>query len=113
MTTLRGIMAVGAISLLVAAALHAGIVIQGPYDSAAMYETIIAEILAVGIGLTFLPAPWARWGALATLVVSVAGASVGLFLAIRGVGPNTAPDLVYHVALLVWLVAGILVAWRS
>jgi hypothetical protein len=110
---LRWIMAIGAVSLLIAAALHAGLIIPGPYDSAAMYETIIAVILVIGIGVTFLSGPWARWGALVTLVVSVAGASVGLFLAIRGAGPNTVPDLMYHVGLVLWLLAGVVVAWRS
>jgi len=110
---LRWIMGVGAVSLLIAAALHAGLIIRGPYDSAAMYEAIIAVILVVGIGLTFLTTPWARWGALATLVVSVAGASVGLFLAIRGAGPNTVPDVIYHVALVALLLVGVAVAWRS
>jgi hypothetical protein len=109
----RWIMAIAAVTLLVAAALHAGIVIEGPFDSAALFETIIAVILVVGIGLTFLPEPWARWGALATLVVSAAGVAVGLFLVIRGAAPNSAPDIVYHVALMAWLLAGIVLAWRT
>jgi hypothetical protein len=37
-----------------------------------------------------------------------AGACVGLFPAIRGDGPNTALDLVHHVAPVAWLLAGVL-----
>lgn len=62
--------------------------------------------------------PWrlsacSRWAVLATLVVSLAGASVGLFLATRGLAPNTTIDVVYHVALVAWLLATAIVAWRT
>jgi peptidoglycan/LPS O-acetylase OafA/YrhL len=105
-TALRWIMAVTAASLLVAAALHAGLVIQGPFDDAAMYETGVAVVLLIGLALTFIGPAWARWGGLAATVLALAGASIGLYLALRGVGPNTLPDLVYHVALVALLVIG-------
>ena len=109
---LRWIMAVAALSLLVAAALHAGLVISGPFDDAAMYETGVATVLLVGLGLTFVGAGWARWGGLAATVLALAGASIGLYVALRGLGPNTVADIVYHVALMALLVLGIGVAWR-
>jgi hypothetical protein len=111
-TTLRWIMAVAAASLLVAAGLHAGLVIAGPFDDAAMYETGVAVVLLIGLVLTFNGPTWAKWGGLAATVLALAGASIGLYLALRGVGPNTVLDLVYHVALVVLLVVGIGVAWR-
>lgn len=109
---LRWIMAATATSLLIAAALHAGLVIPGPVDQAAMYESGIAVILIVGIGLTFVGPGWARWGALTTQTVALAGACIGTFLALRGLGPNTVPDIVYHFALLAILLTGLVVAWR-
>jgi hypothetical protein len=109
---LRWIMAVAAASLLLAAALHAGLIISGPFDSAAMYETGVAVILVVGLGLTFIGPSWARWGGLAAVVLALAGASIGLYLALAGIAPNTTLDLVYHVALVVLLIVGIGVAWR-
>lgn len=111
-TTLRWIMAIAAASLLVAAALHAGLVIPGRFDDAAMYESGIAVILLIGLALTFVGPAWARWGGLAATVLALAGASIGLYVAIRGVGPNTLPDMVFHVALIVLLLAGVAVAWR-
>ena len=110
--TLRWLMAVAAVSLLVAAALHAGLIIPGPFNDAAMYETGVASVLIVGLALTFIGPAWARWGGLAASVLALAGASVGLYMALRGLGPNTVPDIVYHVALLALLLVGIAVAWR-
>lgn len=110
---LRSIMAVAALSLLVAAALHAGLVTPGPFEDAAMYETGVAIVLIVGLGLTFIGPAWARWGGLAATVLALAGASIGLYMALRGLGPNTLPDMVYHVALIGLLLAGIAVAWRG
>jgi hypothetical protein len=105
-------MVVAAVSLLVAAALHAGLIIPGPFDSAAPYETGVAVILLVGLGITFIGGTAARWGALAALVLALGGASIGLFLALRGLAPNTVPDIVYHVALVAALLVGIVLAWR-
>lgn len=109
---LRWILGVGALSLLAAAALHAGIVIPGRFDQAALYETGVAAVLLVGAGLTFIGPAWARWGGLAATVLALAGATIGLYMALRGVAPNTVLDIVYHVALLALLLAGIVVAWR-
>jgi hypothetical protein len=110
---LRFILAATALSLLVAAALHAGIVIPGRFDDAAMYETGVAVVLLIGLGLTFLGPAWARWGGLAATVVALAGASIGLYMALRGIAPNTVLDTVYHVALIALLLVGIVVAWRG
>lgn len=110
---LRWIMAVAALSLLVAAALHAGFVIPGPFDDAAMYETGVAVVLIIGLGLTYMGPGWARWGGLAATVVALAGASIGLYMALRGLAPNTVPDIVYHVALVALLLVGIVIAWRG
>ena len=109
---LRLIMAVAACSLLVAAALHAGLVISGPFNDAAMYETTIAVILLVGLGLTSIAPTGTRWISLVALAISLVGASIGLYLALRGIGPNTVPDIVYHFALVALLVIGLVVAWR-
>lgn len=109
---LRWIMGVAALSLLVAAALHAGVLIPGPFNDAAMYETGFAGVLLVGLVLTFIGPAWARWGSLGATVIALAGASIGFYVALRGLGPNTVPDIVYHVALIALLLVGITIAWR-
>ena len=110
--TLRLLMGLAAVSLLVAAALHPGLIIPGPFDTAAQYETGVAVILLIGIGVTFVGGSTARWGALASLVLALGGATIGLYLAILGLAPNTGLDIVYHVVLVALLVASIVVAWR-
>ena len=110
--SLRWIVALAAASLLAAAALHAGIVITGPFNNAAMYETGIAVALIFGLAFTFVGPAWARWGGLAATVIALAGACIGLYVALRGLGPNTVLDIVYHVALIALLLLGIAVAWR-
>jgi hypothetical protein len=109
---LRRIMAVAAVSLLAVAALHAGLVIPGRFDDAAIYEAGVAAVLFVGLGVTFLGPAWARWGGLVATVLALAGATVGLYMALRGLAPNTVLDIVYHVALIALLLAAIVVAWR-
>jgi hypothetical protein len=111
-SALRLTLAAAALSLLVAAGLHAGLIIPGRFDEAAMYETGVAVVLLVGLWLTFVGPAWARWGGLAASIVALAGASIGLYMAVRGFAPNTALDIVYHVALIALLLAGIAVAWR-
>jgi hypothetical protein len=112
LNSLRWIMSVIAVSLLVAASLHAGLVIPGRFDQAAIYETGVAVIVVIGLGLTFIGPGWARWGAIAALVLAVGGAGIGLYLALRGLAPDTALDIAYHVGLIAVLLAGIAVAWR-
>lgn len=111
--TLRFVLAAAALSLLVAAALHAGLILPGRFDEAAMYETGVAVVLLVGFGLTFLGPAWARWGGLAASIVALAGASIGLYMAVRGFAPNTALDIVYHVALIALLLVAVVVASRG
>lgn len=111
--TLRWILAASVLSLLVAAALHAGLVIPGRFDDAAMYETGVAVVLLIGFGPTYLGPGWARWGSLGSLVVALAGAGVGVYLASRGIAPNTVADIVYHVALIGLLLVGMVAALRG
>lgn len=110
---LRGLLLVEAASLLVAAALHAGIVIRGPFEQAAIYEGSLGVIVAIALGLTFLAPGSAGLLGLAAQALTLAGASLGLYLALLGVAPNTPLDIVYHVALIGLLVVGLGVAWRA
>ena len=69
-------------------------------------------ILAVGIAATFIGPGWARWGGLISVIVALAGSCVGLYLALRGIGPNTVPDIVYHFGLVALLLFGVVIAFR-
>ena len=41
------------------------------------------------------------------------GTMVGIFTIVIGVGPRTIPDIVYHVAIVIVLVTGLVVARRA
>ena len=69
-------------------------------------------ILAIGLGVTFLAPSSARLVGLATPSLALAGASIGLYLALIGVAPDTPLDIVYHFALIGLLIIGLGVAWR-
>jgi hypothetical protein len=51
--------------------------------------------------------PAARTAALAAQGFALAGTLVGIFTIIVGVGPRTVPDVVYHVAIVAALIAGL------
>lgn len=112
MRTLRALLTVEAASLLIAAALHAGLMIRGPFDQAAIYESSIGVILLIGLGVTLIRPNAARVAGLATQALALAGACLGLYLALRGIAPDTPLDILYHVALIALLVGGLVVAWR-
>jgi hypothetical protein len=112
-TPVRLLLLLEAASLGVAALLHTGYLTGGPFDTAAYYESAIAIVLLIGLAVTYAWPGATRWTALVVQAFALAGASIGLYLAIRGIGPNTMPDMVFHVALVVVLIGGLAVAWRS
>ena len=101
--TLRSIMAVAALSLLGLAALHSGLVIPGPFNEARCTRSSVAVVLVVGIKPTFFGRDGARWGGLASTLLALVGASIGLYMALRRLGPNTVPNIVYHMAVIALL----------
>jgi hypothetical protein len=110
---LRVLLAIEALILAAAAFLHlppAGIAAT---NSPSIYEGTIAVVLFAGLLVALARPDWAAWAALITQAFAIVGASIGLFLAIRGVAPNSVPDLVFHVAIVVLLAWGLLVAWQS
>jgi hypothetical protein len=110
---LRLVMLVQAASLLVAAALHAGLVMAGPFDQAAVYEASLGVLLLLALGLSFVVSSQsAGLAALAAQALTLAGASLGVYLALLGVAPDSTLDIVYHVALIGLLIVGLVLAWR-
>ena len=113
MRDLRALLIVEATAFGVAAALHSGMLTRGPYESAPFYESTIALVLIVGLAVAITLPRWTRAAALAAQGFALAGSMIGLYLAIRGVGPNSIPDMVFHVAIVGFLVWGLTTAWRA
>lgn len=114
MTVARTLIGATAGSLVVASLIHFGLLIDGyRYQQAATAEAVIAVVMLVGLALTWASgARAARRAAVGALAFGALGTSVGLFTIAIGVGPRNLADVVYHIALLTVLVAGLLVAMR-
>ena len=111
MRTVRSILVFAAATFVAAAAVHFGALLDGyGHVEAGRAETVIALVLFAGFALTWAPAPWARRTTIAAQAFAIAGVLVGLFTIAVGVGPRTAGDVIYHVAVLAVLGAGLAMA---
>ena len=84
-----------------------------PTQSPSIYEGTIALVLLVGLVIVLVRPSWGPWAALLTQAFALVCASIGLYLAVIGVGPNSIPDLVFHVAIVALLIWGLIVAWGA
>lgn len=112
--TIRALLGVETVSFLLAATVHAGILIRGyKHHQAMIAESVIGIILIGGLVIT-----WIRPRSMSTVAAGVQafallGTFVGIWTMIVGVGPRTALDIVYHVYIVVVLVIGLSLAWRA
>jgi hypothetical protein len=109
--TLRILLIIDILSLVAVAAIHAG-VFGGTFQRAAMYEAGVAVVLGIGLALTFAGPTLARWGAFVTQLLALFGVGTGIYMATRGMAPNTIGDYAYHAFAIVMLVAGLVGALR-
>lgn len=112
--TVRALLSVEAASFLLAAAIHAGALVDGyAHYEARIAETVIGAVLLVGLVTTWVRPRSTFTAATVVQAFAVLGTLVGLWTMFVGVGPRTVPDVVYHVAIVLVLLAGIGVAWRA
>ena len=110
---IRAFLAFEAATFSVAALVHAGILTNAdPHEAAATGEGVIAIALVIGLALT-----WMGLMSVATIGIlaqgfALFGTLVGLLTIIAGVGPQSLPDLAYHVAISGVLIGGVVVASR-
>ena len=111
---LRLVLLLEAASFAAASLIHAGVLIAGyAHRMASLGEGLIALVLFAGLALALVQRAWARRVALLAQAFALLGTLVGVFTIVIGVGPRTAPDLVYHVTMVVVLVWGLSVAARA
>jgi hypothetical protein len=97
-----------------AASVHFGVIIVG-YDhhKAGVAESVIAAVLFTGGALAWLSHTWTRRIGLAVQTFALIGTLIGAFTIVIGVGPRTAPDIPYHVAIVALLIWGLVVVARA
>jgi hypothetical protein len=110
--TLRALLIVDVVLLVLVAAIHAGFLLGGSFQRAAMYEAAVAAVLVLGLGLTFGSPGVARVGAFATQLVALFGVGMGIYMALNGMAPNSVFDLGYLALAAVLLVVGLIGALR-
>ena len=70
-------------------------------------------MLAAGLAGSFLFAGSVRFVGLLVQGFALLGTSIGLFLILRGIGPSTVPDVIFHVGIYLVLIVGLIVTARS
>ncbi len=103
-----------AAAFLVAALVHFGVLVHGyDHQKAGTAESVIGVALLAGLALTWVRPASARHAALTAQGFALLGTLVGIFTIAIGVGPRTAPDIVFHIAVVLALLSGLIVAARS
>jgi hypothetical protein len=99
------LMTLAALTFVAASLIHSGFVTSlDPLPAAAIAEGLIAVVLAVGVAAAASGWPAARWLAPATTVFAILGTLLGLSIVLR---EQRTGDIVYHVTVLVVLIAAL------
>ncbi|HEY5617357.1 MAG TPA: hypothetical protein VIK60_05390 [Vicinamibacterales bacterium] len=111
---IRSFLLFEAATFIVASAIHAGRLIGGyEHREARIAEAVIAAVLVGGLIVARLRPMWTRATALLAQGFALFGTLVGLFTIAIGIGPRTAPDILYHIAIVAVLVWGLAVARQA
>lgn len=103
-----------AIAFLAAALVHSGVLLHGyQHEQARTAESVISLALLVGLVLSWIRPERTREAGIVAQGFALLGTLVGVFTIIVGVGPQSAPDIIYHVVILAVLVWGVAVAVRA
>jgi hypothetical protein len=101
-------------SFLLASSIHRGLLVAGyAHQAASIAESVIAAVVLIALLLTFVWPARTRVIALIGQAFAALGTLVGVSMIIIGIGPRTAPDVVYHLAILIVLAWGLTVAFRT
>jgi hypothetical protein len=97
-----------------AALVHSGVLMTGyEHREAAIAETVIGGVLLAGLTLSVLRPDPTRGIGLAVQAFALLGTLVGVTMVVIGVGPQTAPDIVYHIGILIVLAFGLAATARA
>ena len=108
--TIRLLLAIESAAFITAALAHLGVWISGyEHRKAAIAESVIGIVLAIGLVWTWIRPAAARSAGLIAQGFALFGTLVGLVTIALGIGPRTVPDLEFHTAIVATLVIGL---WR-
>lgn len=108
MTGTRIFLAVEMIVFSLASVVHGGWLIDGyQHSEARTAEGVIAMVLLAGLVVSLINPPWTRQAGLLAQGFALLGTLVGVFTMIIGVGPQTTPDVILHIGLILLLIWGL------
>jgi peptidoglycan/LPS O-acetylase OafA/YrhL len=109
-TRIRLFLLIEGIAFALASMVHFGLLIDGyEHDRARIPELVVALVLLGGLVTSLARPDLTRTAGLVAQGFALLGTFVGLFTVAIGVGPQTTPDLVYHLAMVALLIAGLMV----
>jgi hypothetical protein len=110
---LRALLVAELVLFALASLLHRGILANGfQHARAAIAESIVALVLAIGLAISVYSPNEARPAALWTQGFALLGVCIGIAMILIGVGPHTGLDYGIHAAMAVTLITGLVVARR-
>lgn len=112
-TVIRRFLVLEVIGFALASFVHFGVFFSGyEHPKARIAEGIIAAVLFVGLMFTIASPARTRTISLAVQGFALLGTFVGVFTIIIGVGPQSLPDIIFHVTIIGVLLSGIITAIR-
>ena len=112
--TIRLFLLLEGASFVTAGLVHFGVLTDVDRDpQAATAESTIAAVLLLAFGLSWVWPSRTRAIGLAAQAFALTFTVVGAYLSVAGIGPHTVPDVIFHVAILLALVWGLVVAARG
>lgn len=106
-------MVIETIAFGLASLVHAGVLVHGyQHNDARTAESVISLALLTGLVLSWIRPERSRDAGVGAQGFALIGTVIGVFTIIVGVGPRTAPDVVYHVVILAVLTTGLALAVR-
>jgi hypothetical protein len=113
MAPIPRLMFVEAVAFAIASLVHSGAFTDVSVDPGAnIAEGTIAVVLLAGALAISIRPTWTRVVGVLAQGFGLLGSLIGLYLAVRGLGPNTLPDLVFHLAIVPMLALGMTAAFR-
>jgi hypothetical protein len=114
MRTLRVLLFVEAVAFAGAALIHFGVLLAGyEHQKASIAETAISAVLLLAWAIAGVRPQWTRRAGVVAQGFALLGTLLGLSMIFIGPGPQTLPDLVYHIAIAAVLAAGLVMAGRA
>lgn len=112
MPTVRLFIFVEAVSYVVAALVHFGVLFTGyEHQEARLAESVLAIVLFGGLALTFHRPAWTLRVGIDVQGFALLRTLVGVFTIVVGVGPRTAPDVIYQICIMAALIVLKIVAF--